>query len=110
MYARVVTSQFQPGKIEEGIQLFRDSVLSKARKQQGFKGVLLLTDPTTDTAVVVTLWETETDLKAGETSGYFQQQLSKVAQVFAAPPSREAYQVSLLEGDDELKQRERGRA
>lgn len=97
MHARVITARLQPGTAEESIQIIRNSVLPEARKQQGFKGFLLLTDPTKDTATVVSLWETAAALQAGETSGYFQQQLAKVAQVFASPPTREVYQVSILE-------------
>ena len=97
MQARTLTTQLKPGKTGEAIQIFRDSVVPVAREQKGFKGVLLLTDSTKDTAMVVTLWETEADMKAGETSGYFQEQLAKFAQVLAGPPARDVYEISLLE-------------
>ncbi|HLE29970.1 MAG TPA: antibiotic biosynthesis monooxygenase [Anaerolineales bacterium] len=95
MHARVVTVQVQPGKIEETIRIYRDSVVPAAKEQKGFKGALLLTDPNTGKGVSVTLWETEADLKAGEASGYYQEQIAKFGAVFAAPPAREAYEVSL---------------
>ena len=95
MHARVVTVQVQPGKIEETIRIYRDSVVPAAKEQKGFKGAFLLTDPNTGKGVSVTLWETEADLKAGEASGYYQEQIAKFGAVFAAPPAREAYEVSL---------------
>jgi heme-degrading monooxygenase HmoA len=95
MYARVTTTQMQPGKTEEAIRIYRDSVLPAAKQQQGFKGVFLLTDPNTGKGVSISLWETEADMRAGETSGYYQEQIAKFAQVFAGPPTREGYEVSV---------------
>ncbi len=95
MYARVVTVQTQPGKTEEAIRIYRDSVMPAAKQQQGFKGAFMLTDPNTGKGLSIALWETEADLRAGETSGYYQEQIAKFAQVFAAPPTREAYEVSV---------------
>ncbi len=97
MYARVTIAQVQPGKINEGIQIVRDSLLPAARQQQGFKGALLLTDQSSNKTIAITLWETEADMKAGETSGFYQAQLAKVASLVTAPPVREAYEVSAQE-------------
>lgn len=44
MYARVTNVQVQPGKMEELVTLFLDSVLPAARQQKGYKGGLVLTD------------------------------------------------------------------
>ena len=95
MYARVTTTQVQPEKTEETVSLFRDSVIPAAKQQQGFKGALLLTDPNTGKGVSITLWETEDNMRAGETSGYYQEQVAKFAQVFTGPPIREVYEVSV---------------
>ena len=95
MQARVVTVQIQPGKTDEAIGIYRDSVISAAKQQKGFKGAFLLTDRNTGKGVSVTLWEMEADLKAGEASGYYQEQITKLGGVFAAPPAREHYEVSV---------------
>ncbi len=95
MYARVTTVQTQPGKTEEAIRIYRDSVVPAAKQQHGFNGLFLLTDPNTGKGLSITLWETEADLRAGETSGYYQEQIAKFAQVFAGPPTREGYEVSV---------------
>ena len=94
MFARVITVHAQPGKIEEAATLYRDAIIPSARQQKGFNGAFLLTDSITSKGVSVTLWDTEADQKAGESSGYVQQQLGKIAPLLAGPPLRESFLVS----------------
>ena len=61
----------------------------------GFKGLLLLNERATGRGISITLWETPVDLKASETSGYLQQQLSKVASLLTEPPEIGVYEVSV---------------
>ena len=77
--------------------IFNESVLPAERQQGGFRGGLLLTEPATGKAVLVSLWESEADLHAGETSGYYVEQIAKLAGVglFAGPPVRETFEVSV---------------
>ncbi len=96
-YARVLTGTNQIGKIDEGIQIVRDSILPVTRQQQGYKGYLSLTDRTTGRAISISLWETEADLLAGETSGYLREQLGKLSNVLATQVVREVYEVSAQE-------------
>lgn len=95
MFARVLTIHTQTGKTEEAAAIYRDSILPAAQQQTGFSGALLLTDPATGKGISITLWETEADQKAGESSGYLQEQLGKVATLFAKPPQRESFMVSV---------------
>jgi len=95
MYARVTIVQIQPGRMDEAIRIYRDSVVPAAKQQKGSKGTYLLTDRKTGKGISVTLWETEADMTAGESSGYFQQQLVKFKDIFGAPPVREQYEVSV---------------
>ncbi len=95
MNARVVTVQSKPDKVEEAVSLWRDEVLPIAKQQQGFKGVLLLLDRGTGKTISISLWESEADMKAGESSGYFQAQLAKFVPLFAGQPAREHYEVGL---------------
>ncbi len=97
MNARVTFVQIVPGKLDEAVDLYRDSVLPAAEQQKGFKGLYLLTltDRSAGKGISITLWETEADMIAGENSGYYQQQLAKFKDVFGAPPVREAYEVSV---------------
>jgi hypothetical protein len=96
MYARVLKGQYKPGTFEEATRLYRDSYVPAAQQQQGFKGTLFLTDPTTGAAMTVGLWETEADMKANEANGFLQEQLAKFADLFAGPPTlQESYEVSV---------------
>jgi heme-degrading monooxygenase HmoA len=81
--------------MDEAIAIYRDSVMPAAKQQKGFKGLSLLTDRSTDKGISIVFWETEADMKAGEASGYYQQQLGKFKDVFGAPPVREQYEVSV---------------
>ena len=93
MHARVVTAQFQPGKADEAIQVYRETVLPQTRQQPGARQVIVLADRDTDRCVVVTLWDSEEALIASETSGQYQQQVAKFGGLFAAPPLRQTYEV-----------------
>jgi quinol monooxygenase YgiN len=94
MVTRIVTVQIKPGQLEEAVRIFQDSILPAARQQPGFKSLTLLTDPATGKAMSVGHWSTEADLKASETNGFLQEQFAKFAQVIAAPPVREVFQIS----------------
>ncbi len=96
MHARVVTVQIQPGKMDEMISIYREFIVPAGKQQKGFKGTTLLTDPNTGKSVSISLWETEADMKAGETSDYLQEQFAKVGAVIAAPPVTEHYEVSVV--------------
>jgi heme-degrading monooxygenase HmoA len=93
----MVTVQLQPGMTDQAIAIFQTSVVPAAREPQGFKGGLRLTDRNTGKFVSISFWETAADLTASETSGYYQAQVNKLAGVgvFAGPPVRDAYEVSV---------------
>ena len=95
MYARVITSQLQPGKTEDAITLWRDSVAPGLKQTKGFKGAYLVGDRNTGKGVTITLWETEADAMAVDASGQYQQTIAMFAALFAAPPTREQYEVFL---------------
>ena len=97
MYARVITIQYQPDKMEEGLQMYRE-VLAAAKQQPGFKGILGLIDREVSKAISITLWETATEAQAsGAGSAYFQTQSTKFASVLAAAPMIDTYEVVLQE-------------
>jgi heme-degrading monooxygenase HmoA len=95
MYARATFATAQPGKIDEIVKVVRDSVLPAMKKQKGFKGMFHLTDRTTGKGVVIGLWNSEADMTAGENSGFYKEQVAKVAPFLAGPPTMERYEVSV---------------
>jgi heme-degrading monooxygenase HmoA len=96
MHAKVVTFQIQPGKKEEAVRLFKEYVIPAAKKQKGFNAGLLLTEPGTGKGISIGLWNSEADIRASESGGFYQGWLAKFADVFASPPSRELYEVNNL--------------
>ena len=47
VYARVTIVQFLPGRTDEAIAIYRDSVVPAAKQQKGCKGVYLFSLPDT---------------------------------------------------------------
>ena len=68
MRARMTTGLVQPGKMDELVDRLQASVYPFYKQQQGFKGALLLTDPSVPKSISITLWDTQDDLTAGETA------------------------------------------
>ncbi len=94
MYARVVFTHVEADKEDEVIQLYNHSVVPAAMQQPGFKGLLHLVDRNKGKGISITLWETEDDMLAGESSEYYQEQLDKFKDKLSAPPTREVYEVN----------------
>jgi heme-degrading monooxygenase HmoA len=96
MEARVVDLRILPTEAREVVRIFRDSVLPVARRQQGFKGALLLTDDETGVGISISLWETEEDREEGEANGFYQQQIRKFSDLLTETPVRKHYNVGVL--------------
>ena len=94
MHVRAVTVQIQPAKMQEAIDIFNDSVLPAAKAQKGFQGIYLMTDASSGKGLAISVWDSEADMVAGETSGYFQEQIAKFGDLFTAAPTREHYELS----------------
>jgi heme-degrading monooxygenase HmoA len=95
MYARVTFATAEPAKVDQTIKVMRDSILPAAKKQKGFKGLTYLTNRKTAKGMVIVLWNTEDDMKAGESSGFYQEQLAKEMPLLSGPPTMEHYEVSV---------------
>ena len=94
MFARLTIVQTKADKMDEAVKVTKESVLPAAKSQKGFVGAHLLTEPN-GKGVFITFWKTEDDAIANETSGYYQEQLVKFKDLFAAPPVHEGYNVAL---------------
>ena len=94
MYARTTVIQGRPETMDQATRIFSESVIPAAQQQKGFRGALFLTDPASGKGMSITLWETEEDLRAGEGSGYFREQIARFAPLLAGPPTRELFVVA----------------
>lgn len=104
MYVRVTTLQWQIGKkiesMDEAIHIVKESIVPVARQQPGFRGFMTLADRRGGKLILLTLWETEAELKSGEASGYYREQIAKFAllsQLYVTPPYREVYELIIHE-------------
>jgi len=95
MFARMTILQLNPERIDDGIKIYRTSVVPEAKKQKGYRGVCLLADRASGKSISVTFWRTEKDAIANEESLYYQEQLVKFINLLAGPMTREGYEVSL---------------
>ena len=95
MFARITLAQFQPDKAQQAFDVVQKSVEATIKEQHGYKGLLLLRDPKTGDATLVTLWEAEADMEMSE-SGNYPTQVAKLQGLVSAPPTREIYEVEEL--------------
>jgi heme-degrading monooxygenase HmoA len=95
MYARVTTLPFQVDKYDEGVRIFKESVLPAARAQKGFRGALLLGDRKAGRGLALTFWDDEAAAVANEENLYYQEQLIKFLPNFTSDPIREGFEVEV---------------
>ena len=93
MFARVSRSRIQPDKSSEVAKVAQGSVVPAAKSQKGFRGIYYLVDRKTGKSMSISLWEAEEDAIANEKSGYYQEQVAKVAPYLAEETVREGYEV-----------------
>ena len=92
MFARVVTGQFSPDKLDEAIQLWQEMVVPSVQQQKGFKNARFLVNRKTGKVTSMGLWETEADLLAS--IQWNQGQLDKFVNLVIVPPIVEHYELA----------------
>lgn len=95
MHAGALSFRVAPGKAEEAVLSYLNSVVPKMWEQRGFRGGLDLSNLEVDEGYTITLWETEEDAEAYESSGVYREQVAKLGDTLAEPPSRKAYEVCI---------------
>jgi len=93
MFARLTTLSFSSEKFDEGVKLFKKSVVPAARAQKGFRAIYLLADREAGRCVAMTLWKDRAAAVANEQNRYYQDQLVKFLPFFTTPPIREGFDV-----------------
>ncbi len=91
MYARVTIVQVQPDKIDEAIRIAQETV-PLLRQQPGFHELTVLADRQTGHAHILSLWQSEAELRASET-GVYQEGMARLAALLVGPPRREELEV-----------------
>jgi heme-degrading monooxygenase HmoA len=93
MYARMTIVQVKLENIEDGIRIFRTSIIPEAKKQKGYRGACLLIDRAAGQGRAVTFWRSEKDILASEENRFYQEQLVKILGYLSGPLIRESYEV-----------------
>ena len=65
MHVRAATVQVQSGKMQEAIDIFKDSVVPAQKAQNGYQGSYLMTDAGSGKCLAISVWESEADMMAG---------------------------------------------
>ncbi len=95
MHVRAATFQIQSGKTQEAIDIYNNSVVPAQKAQKGYQGSYLMTDAGSGKGLSISVWETEADMLAGESSGgYYEQQIENLASLLAGAPALEHYELS----------------
>lgn len=97
MFSRMTVLQVSPERIDEGVEIYRTSVLPEARKQDGYRGACVLVDRASGKAMSITFWRSEKDALINEENLYYQEQLVKFLSFLAGPMIREAYEVKVFD-------------
>ena len=82
----------------DAIELFQHSVISALHEQEGYEGCYVLLSEE-GKVLVLTFWESNEAARATRLSGFYQEQIEKLADlvVFRQDPGREAYDVVVAE-------------
>ena len=95
MHVRAATVQVQPDKLQELIDIFKNSVVPAQKAQKGYQGSYLMTDAS-GKGLAISVWESEADMMAGESSsGYYQEQIAKFGSLLTATPILDHYELSV---------------
>lgn len=94
MYARVITIQAQPAKLEEMVCFFERCILPAGEQQPGFEGYLLLTEEQAGKAISIALWRTKSEMNAFD-SACLARLTDELTAFLDAPPTVEIHDVRL---------------
>lgn len=92
--ATIAEIDFVRMSLDESADLFRDSVVSALREQDGYEGCLVLVSPQGQ-ALALTFWGDDESADAGLAGGrsFYAEQVEKFVTIYRSPPGRETYSV-----------------
>src|SRR5215211_6849109 len=94
VYARVTNLRFPPAMRTEVVRVAQGLVPVLVR-QQGFRGLNVLTDPDAGEGIIISFWESEADAKASESSASYIGQMSMMSSFLRAPLSPKTYEANI---------------
>ena len=96
MYASVTTANVQPGKLDEFVRTWRDSVKPLVESFPGFKNIYVLTNPESNKGITIAFYETKSDAERTQSSGDYQKAVEMLSgTILMNSVVREGYEVSI---------------
>ena len=99
MYARLTLLEIDTLRVDVGqaVDLFERQVLPELRELPEYAGVVVLTTPTGE-AALVSFWHSAEAAEAGAVEGFYPETLARYMTLFKSPPGRARYEVALRDG------------
>jgi heme-degrading monooxygenase HmoA len=94
MYARVMKIRFPPEMTAE-VTSVAQGLAPILKRQQGFEGLQVLTDPNAGEGIIICFWETEAEAEASEDTSSYIGQMSMMSSFLSEPLVPETYEVSM---------------
>ena len=95
MYSQVLMVNIKPGKMDEAIAIFKDSVAPAIHGWKGLQSGRMLVDRAGNKIMAVSFWDSEADEASLQSSDAYKEQVAKLAALFAGPPEVEVYEESV---------------
>ncbi len=97
MHARVTRSRVAPDDVDDALRIVESSILPATKEQPGFRGYLHLVDRTQGEGISITLWATEAEMRTGESSSFYRDQIAKVRPLLTTEPEVGGFEVVVHE-------------
>jgi heme-degrading monooxygenase HmoA len=94
MYARVTKIRFPPEMTAE-VASVAQGLAPILKRQRGFEGLQVLTDPNAGEGIIICLWETEAEAEASEDTSSYIGQISMMSSFLYEPLVPKTYEVSV---------------
>ena len=94
MYARVTNLRFPPEMRTEVVDAAQ-GLVPVLRKQRGFSGMSVLSDPDVGEGIILSFWATEADAEASETNASYIGQMSMMSSFLYEPLIPRTYEVGV---------------
>ena len=92
MYGQVLRVNIQPGKMDEAVAIFKDSISPAIHGWRGLQFGRFLVDRAGNKIMAVSFWDSQADEASLQSSGSYQEQVAKFMALFAGPPEVEGYE------------------
>ena len=94
MFARLVSAQVKTDKFDEGIKIWKEQDMPLSESVKGYIGAYLLMNRKVGKVISMSLWDTEEDAIADESSALHQKQVSLFKDIIIGEPITQNFEIS----------------